>query len=378
MIALAAGRFLVDCREFAAFAAREIIPGAVSMIRRLCLVPLLLLAAGCGPGPDTGSSPGGLEITTGPILGRLGTDHVGVWARTTQPGQFRVFYGTSPDALTSSAGPATTLLENDNTGWTLIEGLAPATKYYYEIGTGDGPSGIERLAGNFHTLPDSAAFVDSEANPEGLFNYRFEFACGNNQNTGSGSSYSADLPTFRTMRRELVRNDEPSKIDFAILNGDWLYEEERLYTRQQWADQVGIPVDQAPRIVNVMPNIAGLWENYKLYLRRGVNLANWHRYVPTYFTFDDHEILNDVYGAGEVGRVDRRAVFRDVGVSAWYDYLGWSNEVPETQDILFGRARLTGGGDTLVDPQANFSNLNLEQAATLHVHWGTPDWGEML
>ena len=31
------------------------------------------------------------------------------------------------------------------------------------------------------------------------------------------------------------------------------------------------------------------------------NLAEWHRHVPSYYTFDDHEILNDVFGSGTAG-----------------------------------------------------------------------------
>ncbi|MFT7642703.1 MAG: hypothetical protein ACI9G1_004461, partial [Pirellulaceae bacterium] len=33
-----------------------------------------------------------ITITHGPILGRLSKDGVGVWARTSKPGQFRVAY----------------------------------------------------------------------------------------------------------------------------------------------------------------------------------------------------------------------------------------------------------------------------------------------
>jgi hypothetical protein len=40
-----------------------------------------------------------------------------------------------------------------------------------------------------------------------------------------------------------------------------------------------------------MPALAGVWENYKLYLEKGVPLADWHRYVPSYFSFDDQEIV---------------------------------------------------------------------------------------
>jgi len=343
---------------------------------RLPLIPLLLgliLCAACGPGGGS-SDPTGPAITHGPVLGRLGTDSVGVWARTSQPAEFTVFYGTAPDALSARA-TGTTAIADDNTGWVLIEGLEPGTKYHYEVGMGDAPAGEEERSGSFHTLTDGTS-VKSAHNPDGKFNFRFEFACGNNQNS-SGSPIGTQLLTHGTMLRTLVRTAEKSKIDFAILDGDWLYENaSRLFTPAQWREQTGVDEASMPREVKLMPSIVGVWENYKNFYNNGANLRAWHRNVPSYYTFDDHELLNDVYGTGEVGRRNRRSVFRDVGTRAWYDYLGWSNPVPDTPEIVFGEAQLEAGSDILTDPEADFGTLSAE--STLHVHWGTPDWGAML
>jgi len=171
----------------------------------------------------------------------------------------------------------------------------------------------------------------------------------------------------------LTRKDEPSKIDFAILNGDWLYEDKRDFTPEAWREQVGIAQADDPRPVRLMPGIVGVWENYKVFLERAPNLSEWHRYVPSYYTFDDHELLSDVYGAGEVGRRNWKSVFRDVATRAWYDYLGWSNEVPPTQDIVYGEAQLESSSDILTDSEAQFSALKLDESSTLHVHWGYPE-----
>ncbi len=334
------------------------------------LAPLFLLACAIGPGPSSDQ----LRITHGPVLGRLGQTHVGVWARTSSSGEFTVFYGTAPGELEMTAS-GTTSLADDNTGWTLLEGLQAGTKYYYEVGTGEAPAGDPERSGSFHTLPDPAAMA-GDYNPDGLFNFRFEFACGNNQNS-SGSSIGPALLTHGTMLRTLVRNDAHSLLDFAILNGDWLYENAtRGYTVDEWRQQTGTDASATPREVRLMPSIVGVWENYKNFYETGANLRAWHRNVPSYYTFDDHELLNDIYGAGEVGRRNRRAVFRDVGTRAWYDYLGWSNEVPETPAIVYGRAQLQAGSDILTDAEADFTGL--DAGSTLHVHWGTPDWGEML
>lgn len=309
------------------------------------------------------------KITHGPMLGRVGHDHVGVWARTSRPAAFRVFYGTAPDQLDQVAGPVETQLGDDNTGWLLLEGLKPGTAYFYEATTLEYPPGATGHRGSFHTLPSADSVRDAETNPEGLFNFRFEFATGNNQRPGA-RAYGPRLPTFQTMERELLRGDGKHKVDFAILNGDWLYEADRDYPVDAWRGQVGIADGRAPREVSLMPYVVGVWENYKTYLRRGVPLANWHRHVPSYFTYDDHEVLNDVYRMGEVGVAERKPVFRDTALTAWYDYLAWSNEVPPTQPILFGGASFEAGSDVLTDSEADFGDLNLAESATLHVHWG--------
>lgn len=320
----------------------------------------LLTAALC-----VGADPAAVEVTHGPILGRLGPHEVGVWARTARPGSFRVRYGLQADRLDQLSPPVTTTLDHDCTGWAHLTGLKANTTYHYQVVAA---SSRPELGGSFRTLPDPEELRDARLNPRGLFNFRFEFACGNNQNSGQGSGTA--LPAFRTMLEQLK-----GRVNFAILNGDWLYEDMRDYTVADWLRQVGATPAQVPPVVAYAPTIVGVWENYKAYLSRGKNLAAWHREMPSFFTFDDHEILNDVWGAGSAGLRDRRAVFRDVGVRAWYDYLGWSNPVPFTQGIRFGRAQLTKGSDVLTDPKADFRTLNLEQASNLHVHWGTPTAG---
>jgi len=312
------------------------------------------------------------------MLGRLDDNSVGVWARTSVPARYQVYYGTSPDNLTTSIA-VNTRWDRDNAGWALMDSLESDTKYYYELSTTDLPSGNTRLSGHFHTLPTSSDVYDPKTNPDGLFNVRFEFACGNNQNLDAGSAFGPDLPTYKTMREQLIRDDEKSRIDFAVLNGDWLYEDDdaRQYDVQSWMDQVSCPTGRMPLIVQNMPNIVGVWENYKLYLSRGKPMADFHRHVPSYYTFDDHELVNDLYGSGEPGRVDRRAVFRDIGVRAWYDYLGWSNEVDVKLGVIHGKANLQAGSDVLHDPNAQYDIVDFSRGETLHVHWGTSDAGVM-
>ena len=305
------------------------------------------------------------HITHGPILGRVTSNGVGVWARTHRAGVFAVKYGTRRGRLDQVSEPATTSLEHDNTGVVYLAGLKANTRYYYTLFVPE-DARFSGRSGTFKTMPDRADYVDPERNPEGLFNFSFEFACGNNQNPASGSGPAT--PTFATMLRK-IRNE----IDFAILNGDWLYETQREYTPQQWQLETG--ATEIPELLNQVPTITGVWQNYKHFLSQSENLSRWHRNMPSFFTYDDHEVLNDVWGAGTPGLRDRRAVFRDIGARAWYDYLGWSNPTDFEQPVHFGRTTLTQGNTTLYDPKADFSKLDLAQASNLHVHWGTKTAG---
>ena len=308
------------------------------------------------------------SITHGPMLGRPTPNSIRVWGRTAQPGQFEVHYGTAENALQHSS-VATTNRDDDNSGWVELKELAPATKYYYELYMNKKGSG---LRGTFKTLPSKETYYNEEFNPRGLHNFRFEFACGNNQSATHGIGPS--LPTYTTMNREIR-----DKIDFAILNGDWLYEDSRDHPPKSWLADQGIQLKDAPHSVRTAPTTVGVWENYKVYMSRAKNLAEWHRHVPTYYTFDDHELVNDIFASGETGYRHRRAVFRDIAVNAWFDYLGWSNPTETTQGVHFGMTRFKKGSDILVDPlpTTNFKKIDWKQAANLHVHWGGPNAGMM-
>jgi len=305
-----------------------------------------------------------VEITHGPILGRPSAVGMGVWARTDRPGAFHVEYQVVPNGPMQRSNEVTTELARDNTGVVYLTGLVPQTHYAYRVvadGQTTGPGG------SFRTWPSADEHRNVETNPEGLFNFSFEFGCGNNQGRGGGGT---ELAGFKTMREQ-----QADRIQFAILNGDWLYEQSRDTSPDAWRQQVGIGEPDTPRAVRLAPGICGVWENYKTYLTNGANLAAWHANVPSFFTFDDHEILNDVNGAGSPGMRDRRTVFRDVGVEAWYHYLGWSDPVGFTQGIRFGNAEVKTDGAVLTDNEFDFTTLDFDQAANLHIHWGGPSAG---
>jgi len=304
-----------------------------------------------------------IRLTHGPMLGHVTENSVRVWGRTSDPGEFTVRFGTDPSRLDQVSAAATTSLSHDNTGFVTLTGLQPDTRYHYQIFVLQRPHGI---AGSFRTLPSADIVRNEEHNPRGLFNFRFEAGSCANQNPLHGIGH--DAPTYRNLNR-----DWADKVHFHIMNGDWLYEELRDYPAEAWRLHQGATA--LPRSVQVMPTVVGVWENYRLYLERGVQLAQWHRNVPSYFTFDDHELVNDIWGTGTAGKRHRRTVFRDIGTHAFYDYLGWANPVAVPHNLHFGRANMTAGSDLLVDRSANFEQMPLTEMNNLHVHWGTPEAG---
>lgn len=300
--------------------------------------------------PATAQQNPGTRVTHGPLLGSLGANDVWVWGRTERAGALRVRYGVSSSNLDQISPAVATSPDHDNTAWIHLTGLQSNTRYYYQLDGGGS-------AGTFHTHPSPTDFRHPETNPRGLFNFSFAFGSCANQKT------DVDLPAYKVMNRQ-----HASKVLFSIMNGDWLYEEKRDYPATEWRKQVGITEGETPRIVQLAPSITGVWENYKLYLDRGKPLAEWHRNVPGYFTADDHEILNDVYGTGSAGVRSREAAFRDISMRAWYDYINGSAPLATNQQLHFGAA--TFDGDVLTDPQADFTALNKDEIANLHVHWG--------
>ena len=303
-------------------------------------------------------------ISHGPLLGEVTSTSVRVWARTNEPATIEFRYGKDSASLDGVSEKVQTESSHDFTGWITLQNLSSDTEYVVQVFIDGNPIGVPAT---FRTLPDSEALRDEKHNPRGLFNFSFTFGSCANQNPLHGIGPS--LPTYTTLL------DQHAEVDFQIMNGDWLYEELRTTPVTAWAEKQGVDIEQLPEVVRDMPSIVGVWENYKLYLDRGTNLSRWHRTVPGVFTFDDHELVNDIWGAGSTGRRNRRAVFRDIGTRAWLDYLGWANPAAFPHSVHHGQATLTADSDVLIDPEANFTSLPLDEMLNLHVHWGTPEAG---
>ena len=299
------------------------------------------------------------RITHGPILGKPSASTMSIWARTNRP---CVIVAEVKKLATNDlpiTAEASTILTNDNTGVVDLTNLEANTEYEYIIKV---KGSSEELNGTFRTWMSAEKTYNEEYNPDGLFNFRFEFACGNSQSLDAEGDTVVQR-TFQTLNR-----DHAHKLDFAILNGDWLYEKDRNFSLIEWKTQQG--VSEIPPSLEPVPRIVGIWENYKTYLRRGRDLSRFHTRVPSFFTMDDHEILNDIAGSGQAGYKERKAVLRDLGAQAWTDYLAWSNPTDFDHKIHFSRASFEQGSDTLTDLSKDFTKLPLDEMSNLHVHWG--------
>ena len=57
-----------------------------------------------------------IRLSHGPMLGQPTAHSMLVWARTSDPGEFRVAYGTSATNMDKRSDATTTTLDHDNTG----------------------------------------------------------------------------------------------------------------------------------------------------------------------------------------------------------------------------------------------------------------------
>lgn len=284
-----------------------------------------------------------LGITHGPVLGQIGHDSIRVWIRTESPMDFAVAVSES---LPFDGAPETkgkTAESKDNTGWVTVKGLKPNTRYYYAVKLNneivDIRADLHDPWPSFQTLPDAKSFAH-EFNPEGKFNFSFSIgACQRQRSPSDTYGIYANPPAF-----DQLWSRHRDRLAFHIVNGDYTYEE---------------TLDGTP---------AGIEGNYRLYLERGRSLNRFLRHVPMFTMFNDHEVTDNIDGAGEVGLNNGGFLVRDPAVAIWDYYANWANDLaPQRGKVRFGTARLEEGSDILVDDAADFSTLNLDSVSTLHI-----------
>lgn len=279
------------------------------------------------------------------MLGRPGASSVRVWVRTASPMEFEVVWDERlPFTEKSPSVAGRTTAERDHTGTVDLADLAPDTRYFYGVRIGgalvDTRPEFHDPWPSFRTLPDAGSCADAQHNPGGLYNLTFAIGhCASQDPAPASGGHYASPPAFDTLRRM-----HGGEIQFAIVNGDIIYEELRDGT------------------------LDGVRANYKLYYGRGRSFASLFRGVPGLFTFDDHDVGWDIHGCGEPGLGNGPHLIRDIGLAAYQEYAGWANFTgPQTGGVRFGTAEMQAGSDVLFDPDADFSTLKPETVSTLHV-----------
>ena len=285
-------------------------------------------------------------LLQGPMLGRPAATSMRVWIRTEEAMDFEIRYSTRlPLTARSPLVRGKTLADDDNTGVVDLKGLKPYTRYYYGVVL-EGQLADTRVTHtdswtSFRTLPNSSTTRDPINNPDGLYNLSFSICVGASQDPKrSGGQYS-DPPAWTTLHRKF--GDEAM---FHIMNGDYTYEEKRNGT------------------------LAGIRDNYKLYIDRSAGMNRVMRHTPWLMMFDDHEVHDNLFGAGQVGfkKKNSRHINRDKQLKVWQEYAGWANpETPQRGKLIFGTATVTQGGNIIESPDLDFTTLDPKQISTILV-----------
>ncbi len=284
-----------------------------------------------------------LGISHGPVLGGVTNSSIKVWIRTNEAMSFDVLASEQLPFDEALSATGATIESQDNVGWATLTGLKPNTHYYYAVAIKgeivDTRAEVDQPWPSFRTLPDETSF-SHEYNPDGQFNFSFSIgACQRQRSPTDTYGIYANPPAFNTLWER-----HRDQLAFHIINGDYTYEETLNGAK------------------------SGLEDNYKLYLERGRSLNRFLRHVPMFTLFNDHEMTDNIDGAGEVGLGDGNHLVRDPAAEVWQYYADWANDrQPQRSKPRFGNARLQEGSDILDDPSADFSTLSLEQISTLHV-----------
>ena len=285
-------------------------------------------------------------LVHGPMLGRPAAHSMRIWVRTEEAMDFEIRYATElPLDTESPTVPGRTVASADNTGFVDLIGLSPYTRYYYGVvlngRMADTRVGHSDPWPSFRTLPDDSTAHDPVNNPHGLFNLVFSVCVGGSQDPKRSGGQYTDPPAWTTLHR--LFGDE---VMFHIMNGDYTYEELRDGT------------------------LGGIRANYKLYMDRSPGMSRFIRHTPWLQMFDDHEVHDNLFGAGEVGfkRLRSRHINRDRQLTAWYEYAGWANpDTPQRGKLVFGTAKVQRGGNLIEAPNLDFTKLNPSQVSTILV-----------
>ena len=239
------------------------------------------------PGEAPGASPAGgyvsvlegdssVSLSLGPILGGVSDDGVKIWVRANQEVNFKVAYAPAAGGSEVQVDHGTLDEADDYTGSVALSGLSADTLYEYRVLLAN----QEHFAGTFRTLPASGE------PGEIVFAY--------------GADLSVVHRPFETALA--VESDEPH---FLILGGDNIY---------------------ADTFITVPDSKAAYEARYRQTFG-DEHLRSCMSAIPTFMTWDDHEISNDWYPGKNARYANARAAFDE--------YQGSHNPDPLTAGELY-------------------------------------------
>lgn len=236
-------------------------------------------------------------LPQGIAVGDVSATGAVLWLRTNGPAAVRVEWATPAvwDAASRSETVRTTVSrtpqftmteESDYTLSIPLGGLAPATRYRYQVvierREDPGHSGQARLAarGEFTTLPDIISSVS--------VTFAWSADLGGQGRCRQGT---VGYPIFDVMRKQ--------DLDFFLFLGDTIYSDNACPSppNEPGADFVATTLDE--------------YRARHRYQRGAVSLRRLLEVVPVYVTWDDHEVRNDFSGPFDDRMPNGRRALRD-------------------------------------------------------------------
>ena len=229
-------------------------------------------------------------------------DRVVIWTRVTPPGSgpVQVQWVVARDvALTQGvrSGAVTAQPERDWTVKVDVDGLAPATGYFY----GFRALGAQSLTGRTRTAP---------ARGSGATSARFAMVSCSNYPVGLFNSYAA-----------IAERDD---VDVVLHLGDYIYE------NPAGSDGSFRPVEPPGETVV----LTDYRTRYALY-RRDPDLRRLHQLFPFVTVWDDHESANDSWEDGADNHQDDEGVWAERKAQAQQAYDEWLPIRSVAPDVIF-------------------------------------------
>jgi phosphodiesterase/alkaline phosphatase D-like protein/glycerophosphoryl diester phosphodiesterase len=254
--------------------------------------------------------------THGVASGDVTSSSAIVWTRTNQESQVNVEFSTDPDLTTDAfASSANAASANDFTAQVKLDGLNPSTRYYYRVSF---PKGTIGQIGTFMTAPDA-----SVAQPVSLI-WAGDLG---------GHSYCRQMSRGYDIYAAMLELSP----DFFIANGDMIYADDTCPAEGPggWENIPGSFPSIADTSVDWIDTdlVNGVYRDHWRYNRNDPHVQEFHKNIPIYAQWDDHDVINDFGAEWDFWNLDNRGRpgfvnIVEAGRNALFDY----NPIEKNQD----------------------------------------------